>query len=140
MSQLLQFATNHPFLVSAAVLMLLLVVFYEVRAASQSKGAIAPAEAVRLMNQGAVLIDIRDKAAFDAGHIAGAKNVPGAAIADGAKALEKYKEKPVIAYCDSGSTAGAAVRQLLRLGFKQPMNLRGGLAAWRADNLPVVKA
>ncbi len=140
MSQLLQFAANHPFLVSAAVLMLLLVVFYEVRARAQSQGAIAPAEAVRLMNQGAVLVDIREKAAFDAGHIAGAKNVPGAAIADGAKALEKYKEKPVIAYCESGVTAAAAVRQLVRLGFKQPMNLRGGLAAWRADNLPVVKA
>lgn len=139
MNQLVQFATNHPFLVAAAVAMVALVVFYELRARAQSANTIAPAEAVRLMNQGAVLVDIRDKAAFDAGHIAGAKNVPGAAIADGAKQLEKYKEKPVVVYCERGVTAGAAVRQLTRLGFKQPINLRGGLTAWRSDNLPVVK-
>jgi rhodanese-related sulfurtransferase len=139
MDQLLEFARNHPYLVAAAVLMTLVVVAYEFRARTQSFGSISPAEAVRLMNQGAVLVDVRDKAAYDAGHIANAKNVPGAAIADGAKALEKYREKPVIAYCDTGMTAGAAARQLGRLGFRQPLNLRGGLAAWRQENLPVVK-
>jgi rhodanese-related sulfurtransferase len=139
MNQFLEFATNHPFLVGAAVLMTLVVIVYEFRARTQSFGSIGPADAVRLMNQGAVLVDVRDKTAFDAGHIAGARNVPGAAIADGAKPLEKYKEKPVIAYCDTGMTAGSAARQLGRLGFKQAFNLRGGLAAWRQENLPVVK-
>ncbi len=139
MNQFLEFAANHPFLVGAAVLMAVVVAVYEFRARTQSSGSIGPAEAVRLMNQGAVLVDIRDKAAFDAGHISGARNVPGAAIADGAKQIEKYKEKPVIAYCDTGVTAGAAARQLGRLGFKQALNLRGGLAAWRQENLPVVK-
>ena len=41
--------------------------------------------------------------------------------------------------CDSGSMAGAAVRTLTRAGFKNVFSLRGGLAAWRQDNLPVVK-
>lgn len=139
MTQLFQFAANHPFLVSAAVAMAILVVAYEVRARMQAAGSVGPAEAVRLMNQGAVIVDIRDKAAFDAGHISGAKNVPGAAIADGAKQIEKYKEKPVVVYCDRGVTAAAAVRQLTRLGFKQPLNLRGGLEGWRGENMPVVK-
>jgi rhodanese-related sulfurtransferase len=139
MNQLVEFASHHPFLVAGAVLMAIVVAVYEVRARTLEFGSIGPADAVRLMNQGAVLVDIRDRAAFDAGHIAGARNVPGEAIADGAKPLEKYKEKPVIAYCDTGMTAGAAARQLGRLGFKQAFNLRGGLAAWRQENLPVVK-
>jgi rhodanese-related sulfurtransferase len=43
----------------------------------------------------------------------------------------------MIAYCDTGMTAGSAARQLTRLGFKQAYNLRGGLAGWRQENLPV---
>lgn len=140
MQQLLEFAGNHPFLVGALVLMAIVVAVHEFRARTQSFGSIAPSEAVRLMNQGGVLIDIRAKEAFDAGHIVGARNVPGAAIADGAKSIEKWKEKPVIAYCDSGMTAGSAARHLARLGFKQAYNLRGGLAAWRQENLPVTKS
>lgn len=140
MNQFLEYATNHPFLVSAAVLMAIVVAVYEFRARTRSFGSISPTEAVRLMNHGGVLIDIRTKEAFDAGHIVGARNVPGAAIADGAKSLEKWKEKPVIAYCDTGMTAGSAARHLTRLGFKQAYNLRGGLAGWRQENLPVTKS
>lgn len=140
MQQFLEFAGNHPFLVSAAVLMVLLVAIYEFRARTQSFGSISPSEAVRLMNHGGVLLDIRKKEDFDAGHIVGARHVPGATIADGAKGLEKWKEKPVIAYCDTGMTAGSAARHLTRLGFKQAYNLRGGLAGWRQENLPVTKS
>ena len=140
MQQLLEFAGNHPYLVSAAVLMAVVVAVYEFRARTQAFASIPPAEAVRLMNRGGVLVDIRQQAEFDAGHIVGAKHVPGAAIADGAKALEKWKEKPVIAYCDTGMTAGSAARHLARLGFRQAYNLRGGLAAWRQEHLPVTKS
>ena len=63
----------------------------------------------------------------------------GATIADGASALERFKEKAIIAYCNDGMTAGAAARHLGRLGFKQAYNLRGGLVAWRGDNLPLIK-
>jgi rhodanese-related sulfurtransferase len=139
MQQFFQYVANHYWLVSAAVLMLGLVAVHEFRAHTASFASISPAEAVRLVNSGAVLVDIRTREAFDAGHIAGAKNVPGAAIADGAKPLERFKDKAVIAYCDSGLTAGAAARHLGRLGFAKAYNLRGGLAAWRQDNLPVVK-
>jgi rhodanese-related sulfurtransferase len=139
MQQFFQFVANHYWLVSAAALMVALVAIHEFRARTAAFGSITPAEAVRLVNSGAVLVDIRAREAFDAGHIAGAKHLPGAAIADGAKALERFKDKAVIAYCDSGVTAGAAARHLGRLGFAKAYNLRGGLAAWRQENLPVVK-
>jgi rhodanese-related sulfurtransferase len=139
MQQFFQYVANHYWLVSATALVLVVALVHELRARTASFASISPAEAVRLANSGAVLVDIRTREAFDAGHIAGAKNVPGAAIADGAKPLERFKDKAVIAYCDSGMTAGAAARHLGRLGFAKAYNLRGGLAAWRQDNLPVVK-
>ena len=137
--QFFEFASNHPAYVGGAVLMVLLVAGYELRASRSSFASIASSEAVRLMNQGALLIDVRRREDFEAGHIAGARSVPGDTIADGARSIERFKDKAVIAYCDSGVTAAAAARQLTRLGFKHALNLRGGLAGWRQDNLPVVK-
>ena len=139
MQQFFQYAANHPLLLAAAALLAAVVAVYEFRAQRSSFASIGPAEAVRLMNSGALLVDVRSREQFAAGHIAGARHVPGDTIADGAKALERFKEKPIIAYCESGMTAGAAARHLGRLGFKKVVNLRGGLAAWRQDNLPVEK-
>ena len=140
MQQFLTYATNHIMLVAATALMAVVVLVHELRARAANASAVGPSEAVRLMNGGALLIDVRGSDAFAASHIASARSVPGATIADGAASLERYKEKTVIAYCDSGQTSAIAVRHLGRLGFKQVVNLRGGLAAWRAENLPVEKS
>lgn len=139
MDRLLQYMQNHPLLAGAAVVMAVAVIAYELRARAQASAAVAPSDAVRLMNQGAVLIDVRASDQFKAGHIGGSRNVPGNEITDGAKSLEKYREKTVITVCERGVTAGAAARQLARMGFKQVYNLRGGLDAWRQENLPLTR-
>lgn len=139
MDRLFDYFTNHPFLAGGAALMAILVVASEIRRRGQSATALAPNEAIRTVNDGAVLVDVRTPNQFKDGHIAGARNVPGDQIADGAKALEKLSGKTLIMYCDNGATAGAAVRTLARAGFKKVFSLRGGLAAWRQENLPVVK-
>jgi rhodanese-related sulfurtransferase len=139
MDRLLEFAAHQPWMVSLAVVMAVLALAYELRARTQDFSAISPMEAVRLMNQGAVLVDVRSGGDFKAAHIGNARNVPGSEIAAGAEALGRFKDKVLITCCDTGMTAGSAARQLARLGFKQVYNLRGGLAAWRQDNLPLVK-
>ena len=139
MDRLVDYFTNHPLLAGAAVLMTIVVLGYELRRRGEGALAVGPAEAIRLVNGGAVLVDVRSANLFKDGHIEGARNVPGDQIADGGKGLEKYAGKRVVLYCDSGSTAGAAVRTLLRAGARDVFSLRGGLAAWRQDNLPVVK-
>ena len=139
MDRLLDYFTNHPFLAGGLVLMAIVVIAYEMRRQGQGGTAIAPNIAIRMMNEGAVLVDVRPVNQFKDGHIAGARNVPGDQIADGAKGLEKLSGKTLIMCCDSGSMAAAAVRTLTRAGFKNVFSLRGGLAAWRQENLPVVK-
>jgi rhodanese-related sulfurtransferase len=139
MQQFLTYASTHMILVAATAMMAVLVLVHELRARAASLGALSPSEVVRLMNGGALVVDVRGSEAFAAGHIANARSVPGATIASGAAPIERFKEKPVIAYCDTGQTASIAVRHLGRLGFKQAYNLRGGLVAWRAENLPVEK-
>jgi rhodanese-related sulfurtransferase len=139
MDRLLEYISNHPLLAGAAGLMALVVLGYEIRQRATAASAVSPSEAVRLMNDGAVMLDIRSTNQFKDGHVSGARNIPGDQIADGAAPVQKLKDKVVITCCDSGVTSGAAARKLAQLGFKQVYNLRGGLGAWRQDNLPVDK-
>jgi rhodanese-related sulfurtransferase len=139
MNRLIEFAGNHPYLVAAAVLMLVIVIVSEMRARIQEFAAVAPADAIRMMNHGALVIDVRDNAAFDGGHIVDARNMPLKELPTSAEGLKRNKEKPVITCCDTGMNGGTAARELGKLGFTKVFNLRGGLGAWRQDNLPLVR-
>jgi rhodanese-related sulfurtransferase len=92
------------------------------------------------MNQGALVLDIRKPEEFAAGHVSGAKQLPSDKILTAGESFKRFKDKPVIVYCDSGSLAAAAVRQLNAQGFTKAFTLRGGFAGWRAENLPVAKS
>jgi rhodanese-related sulfurtransferase len=140
MPHLSEYVVHHWPYVALLVAMLVVLAVSEFRHATRAHGAISPGEAVRLLNAGALALDLRTPDEYKAGHIANARHVPGTAIADGAENLMKWKEKPVITYCETGMTGGAAARQLGRLGFKQAFNLRGGLAAWRQENLPLTRS
>ncbi len=139
MDRLLDYFTNHPLLAGAAVVMTTLVLGYEIRRRGEGSFAVAPNEAIRLMNAGAMLIDLRSANQFKDGHIAGARNIPGDQLITDPKALERLSGKKLILYCDNGTTTGAALRTLQRAGNRDAFSLRGGLAAWRQENLPVVK-
>jgi rhodanese-related sulfurtransferase len=139
MQQLLDYITRHPFLVGAAVLAGIVVLAFELRARVQAFAALSSAQAVRMMNQGALVIDLRSKELYDAGHIVDARNVPAAEIESQADALKKWRERNVITYCDSGANGASAARTLTKLGFTKVFNLEGGLNAWVKDNLPLAK-
>ena len=95
--------------------------------------------AIRLMNQNALVLDLRPADAFANGHLAGARNLPPDQILKAGETLKKYKEKPVVVYDESGSLSVSAARQLAAQGFTKAVNLRGGLVAWRTENLPLTK-
>jgi rhodanese-related sulfurtransferase len=63
----------------------------------------------------------------------------GEQILQATDTLKKYKEKVVVVYDDTGSLGASAVRQLAAQGFTKAVNLRGGLAAWRTENLPLTR-
>lgn len=137
MEKLPEYIANHPWLVSMAVFAAVLVIVFEIRARRDEFAGISPQELIRLQNQGALIIDLRKPEAFSGGHISGARRMDSAEMLTAGDTLKKYKEKNVVVYCDSGSTGAAAARVLLRQGFKQVFNLRGGLDGWRTENLPI---
>jgi rhodanese-related sulfurtransferase len=139
MQRLLEFIGHHPYLAAAAVAAALVVVIYELRERVQAFAAVSAMQAVRLMNQGALVIDLRSKDLYDAGHIGDARNVPAAELESQADSLKKWRDKNVITYCDSGANGASAARSLIKLGFTKVFNLQGGLNAWSKDNLPLAK-
>ncbi|MGB6488508.1 MAG: rhodanese-like domain-containing protein [Steroidobacteraceae bacterium] len=129
---------NH-WLVAATAVLLVAVIVFELRAYAAGLATVSPQDAIRLMNRGAVVIDLRAAEQYAAGHLSGARRLDGEQILKAGDTLKKYKQKPLIVYDESGSLGTSAARQLKSQGFAQAFNLRGGLAAWRADNLPLEK-
>jgi len=139
MNRFFEYVVHHPFLVAAAAILAVLAIVIELRQRARGSSAVAPADAVRLANSGALLLDVRNSEEYEAGHIIEARHLPAAELAAKAETLKKYKEKPVVVYCDTGASSGSAARKLAEQGFTKAVNLRGGIEAWRAENLPVTR-
>jgi rhodanese-related sulfurtransferase len=140
MDRLIEYVTHHPLLAAAAVVALVVVVTYEARFQTSAFAAISSQDLIRLMNQGALVLDLRKPEEFAQGHVNGAKQLSSDQILSAGDNFKRFKDKPVVVYCESGSMAAAAVRQLNSQGFTKAFTLRGGFAGWRAENLPVAKA
>jgi len=95
-------------------------------------------EVTRLLNDGAVLLDVRDSAEFKAGHIVGAINVPFAKINSELANLEVHKGKVIIIADKLGQHAGLVGRTLGKQGY-DVRRLAGGIAEWQGQSLPLVK-
>lgn len=140
MEQLVQYVGLHPVLSALAVLAALLVIGYELRLRTQGAASLSPQDLIRLQNSGALILDIRPPENFAKGHIGGARQMASDQILKAAETLKKYKEKVIVVYDDTGSLSAAAVRQLAAQGFTKAFSLRGGLAAWLTENLPLAKS
>jgi rhodanese-related sulfurtransferase len=96
--------------------------------------------ATQLINQSnAVVLDVREPAAFNAGHLRDAKNIPFKELSNRIGDLAKHKSKPVIAVCQTGSQSARAAAQLRKEGFAQAYSLEGGMNAWLTQGMPVAK-
>jgi rhodanese-related sulfurtransferase len=137
MEQLIEYTNNNLLLVAGTVMMALAVIFYELRMQAGSVAAMSSNRVVGLINQGAKVIDIRDSANFDAGHIVDAVNISGPELV-GEQGKKLKKAKSLILVCDNGTKSGQSATTMRKEGFENTFSLQGGMAAWQRDNLPVV--
>jgi rhodanese-related sulfurtransferase len=137
MESILEYAGRHPFLFGGMLLMFAVVFAYEMRMARRKGVDVSPAEAVALINAGAQPLDIRATAQYEKGHILDARNVPQGDLEQQLPSLLKLKDRGVLVYCENGANSVKAVETLKARGVDNVKSLRGGLAAWRNENLPV---
>ncbi|MDD2829065.1 MAG: rhodanese-like domain-containing protein [Sulfuricurvum sp.] len=101
--------------------------------------SISPKQAheMLLKDKNVVLLDVRTPDEFSQEFIEGATLIPVQALNDTLFKLEDKKDKTIIVYCHSGNRSVTASRILSDNGF-HPLNLKGGIAQWKSDGLPVV--
>jgi rhodanese-related sulfurtransferase len=101
---------------------------------------VTPFEAVQLINRrDALVVDVRDAAEYESGHINGSRHIPAGALGGRLSEIEKFKSRPVIVACRTGSRAGAPAEALRKGGFGEVLVLRGGIAAWQQAGMPLEK-
>ena len=140
MQRLVEFAGNHPELFLALGVILALLAWTTVRGRLQGWKGVGPADAIQLINhQDAVVLDIREDAEFRGGYILNSVHVPLSQLRASVSRLDKYKHRPIVVSCRSGSRSAGACATLTKHGFGSVYNLRGGIVAWQNANLPLSK-
>lgn len=82
--------------------------------------------AMTLIEQDAVVIDVRTLDEYNTGHIDGSINIPVDNISD----VDYDKDTLIIVYCASGMRSANAAETLVDLGYTKVHNLDGGLINW----------
>jgi rhodanese-related sulfurtransferase len=140
LAELLAFAGRHPYLSLALVGLTLALIYNEIAGHLSGVRRIGPAQLTSLINRdNALVVDLRPAADFDKGHIAGAKNVQMSQFDPENKQLAPAKALPVVLVCKIGESASAAAKRLRKAGFSNVNVLEGGVQAWQAADLPLVK-
>jgi rhodanese-related sulfurtransferase len=117
-----------------------------VRQARLTATEIPPERAREAIDQGALVLDVREPAEFLARHVAGAKSVPRGMLELKAAAdspvsdpeLAGHREEQVVVYCTKSPSARSlfAAQTLATLGYTNVSVLEGGLNAWGEAGLP----
>ncbi len=138
MDKFLEFSGNHTLLVLALIISFFVLVFSELRRKASGLINIEATEAVRLINNDAVVLDLRSVDAFSKGHIVSSRSIPLDELDAKLNSLEAVKSKSIIAVCDNGITSTKAVNTLRAAGFESVYGLKGGMSGWSQAGLPVV--
>ncbi len=92
-------------------------------------------EAFSRLQDGVVVIDVRDKDFWSAGHIKGARRVDLERLATESAALDS--DSTVLVVCQGGVTSLKAARVLRDAGFLGTCSIRGGMTSWLRAGLPL---
>lgn len=95
-------------------------------------------DAKQRLDNGAVLVDVREQNEYDEAHIPGSRLIALSKFAEGHAALPK--DKPLIMQCRSGARSGQATQFLLQNGYTDVVNMAGGILAWGEAELPIERA
>jgi rhodanese-related sulfurtransferase len=99
--------------------------------------AVTVREARRALEEGAVLVDVRETDEWIAGHVADAIHLPLADVGD--HLAELPADRVILVICRSGRRSASAAARLTGCGLRA-INVSGGMIAWEESGLPVVTA
>lgn len=140
MEEIGQFLLTQWVLSGLFLVLLVLLIVTELKGRSFGLPGVAPNELVNMINHSrAVVIDVRDKPLYEQGHILGSINLRESELEGKKNSLNKYKSRPLVVVCETGTSSPKVANWLLTQGFKEIYYLKGGVQSWRSENLPVSK-
>ncbi len=99
---------------------------------------ITPLEAqTYIRDQGAVILDVREQNEYDAGHVPNSIFIPLGQLEHRLAELHPHRKQAIVVICHGGKRSATACVHLRNHKFEQPMNIAGGILAWRKARLPV---
>ncbi len=93
--------------------------------------------AARVHADGALLVDVRERAEHNAGAAAGSHNVPKGFLELWAARELPDPSRPLLVMCQTGLRSLFAAEALQKLGYATVLNVDGGYRAWLEAGLPV---
>ncbi len=77
-----------------------------------------------------VFIDVREPWEYEEFNL-GARLIPLNTLVNSMYELDEHKDDQIIVHCRSGARSGMAQGLMLANGFKNVLNLKGGVLAWQ---------
>ncbi|WP_162255296.1 MULTISPECIES: rhodanese-like domain-containing protein [unclassified Lysobacter] len=140
LEELLAFGSRHMFLSMGLVGLTIALVYTESARLFRGYKALRPAELTGLINrENALVVDLSATNDFEKGHIAGSRSVAPSQFDPENKLLASAKSLPVVMVCRNGQASADAAKRLKKAGFEQVYWLDGGVQAWQAADLPLIK-
>lgn len=93
---------------------------------------INPEQALQLIDEGAVIADIRDPQSYQQGHISGAQHLSNETLHTFIQ--ETDLDQPLIICCYHGFSSQSAAQLMVQQGFEQVYSLDGGYELWHANH------
>ena len=136
----MQFVTSNIFPISIAFFSGLMLLWSMFGNRFRGVKEVKPAEALQLINhKNAFVLDVREAKEYSGGHVLNSVLIPLGTLKARLDELEKYRDRPMVVVCRSGSRSGTACAILAKHGYAQAYNLAGGVLAWQRNNLPLEK-
>ncbi|NVK74716.1 thiosulfate sulfurtransferase GlpE [Marinomonas sp. CT5] len=88
------------------------------------------ADALPIIENEAIIVDIRDLVSFENSHITNAISLSNDNVQDFIESTEK--SRPIIVCCYHGNSSKGAAEYLASQGFKEVYSLNGGFSQWSA--------
>ena len=98
---------------------------------------VAALQAALATDHAPFVLDVRDADEWAGGHLAGAHHLPYQQVAR--RRAEVPQDRPVVVMCGAGYRASIAASLLQRAGWPDVANVIGGIEAWEAAGLPLVR-
>ena len=127
----------------SAIAVLAFFVFTALPALAEPPKKVDAKTAAKMIEAGSIdlILDVRDMDEFTGpdGRIKGAMLVPDRQIPASMDKLVSFKDKTLLVYCSVGGRSDHTARYLASNGFNNVLDLSGGILAWKAAGLPVIK-